>query len=95
MIEEESLFDNEEGLLMKKERFENLSFAAVFSSLCFILFYLALALESARGAGDFWLHSQRAAEVVASFSMKGLLLTVLLGLGLDWYMKKSQEYIKN
>lgn len=80
---------------MRKERFENLSFVVVFLSLCFILFYLALALESARGAGDFWLDSQRAAEVVASFSMKGLLLTVLLGLGLDWYLKKTQEYIKN
>ena len=80
---------------MKHDTVEAPSFAALFLSLCMILFYLAFALEAARGAGDFWLDPPRAASFVAGQAMRGLLLSALMGLGWDWCMKKTQMYTKN
>ena len=75
---------------MLDKKLETLSFGAMVLSLFFVLVYLALAVESARAAGAFWADSRLAATLVAQCSMKSLLLTVLMGLGLDWYMKKRQ-----
>ncbi|MBQ4120668.1 MAG: hypothetical protein IJD35_01500 [Clostridia bacterium] len=80
---------------MRHQKLEKLSFGAMFLSLVLILFYLALAVESAREATVFWEHSYPAASLVAERAMKGLLLTALMGLGLDWYMKKSLSVTKN
>jgi len=72
---------------MRHQKTEKLSFGAMFLSLVFILLYLALAVESAREEAVFWEHSHRAVALVAEGAMKGLLLTVLMGLGFDLYMK--------
>lgn len=72
---------------MRHKKLEKVSFAAMFLSLVFILLYLALAVESARGADVFWEHSHRAVSLVAEGAMRGLLLTALMGLGFDLYMK--------
>ena len=50
---------------MRHKKLEKVSFAAMFLSLVFILLYLAVAMESARGGAVFWEHSHRAVSLVA------------------------------
>lgn len=76
---------------MRAITFEKMSFGAIFLSIAMILVYLALALELANGGDIFFEHSHRAAALVAACAMRGMFLTALLGLGLDWYMKKTRQ----
>ena len=77
---------------MRGATLEKLSFGAIFLSIVMIFVYLALALELANGGDVFFEHSHRAAALVAACAMRGVFLTALLGLGLDWYMKKQTRH---
>ena len=77
---------------MREIAFEKLSFGATFLSLAVILVYLSLAWEAARAGDAFFAHPYRAAELVSDVAMKGLLLSVLLGLGFDRYLKRAQRH---
>ena len=74
---------------------EKLTSCLVFLSLACILAYLALAVEICRGTLCFFAPLPNCSALIAERAMMGLLLTAILGFGLDMYLKKVRCDTKN